>query len=163
MPFRLRDDARKWFSELEGKPPVKSLFDLYYFCLMAGLTTGRRSDPKQGGRTAPEFVQNFIEDFRPAQRLIIGLLIVVELQRLGINLHEKASVRATIRQLVDPQSATNLTDEGMRLLNAYASGGYDYISEMRSSKPYSGDEFLRDFVAFIAKGADQNPMVLTNP
>lgn len=163
MPFRLRDDARKWFSELEGKPPVKSLFDLYYFCLMAGLTTRRRSDPTQGGRTAPEFVQNFIEDYRPAQRLIIGLLIVAELQRLGINLHEKASVRATIRQLVDPQSATNLTDEGMRLLNAYASGGYDYISEMRSSKPYSVDEFLRDFVALIAKGADQNPMVLTNP
>jgi hypothetical protein len=156
MPFRLREDARKWFSEIEGKAPVKSQFDLYYFCLMAGLTTGRRSEPTQGGRAAPEFVQNFIEDYRPAQRLLIGLLIVAELQRLGIDLHEKASVRKTIRDLVDPQSATNLTEAGMRLLNAYASGGYDYISEVRPSKPYAVEEFLRDFVGLIDTGAAQN-------
>lgn len=163
MPFRLRDDARKWFSEIEGKAPIKTQFDLFYFCLMAGLTSGRRSEPTHGGRSAPEFIQNFIEDYRAAQRLIIGLLIVAELQRLGINLHEKASVRKTIQDLVDPQSPTNLTDEGMRLLNAYASGGYDYISEMRSSKPYTVEEFLRDFVGLVGKAASDNAGWVANP
>jgi hypothetical protein len=157
MPFRLREDARRWFSEIEKTAPIKSQFDLFYFCLMTGLMSGRRSDPTHGGRSAPEFVQVFIEDYRAAQRLIIGLLIVAELQRLGINLHEKASVRETIRTLVDPQSPTNLTDEGMRLLNAYASGGYDYISEIRESKPYTVEEFLRDFVGIIGKAASENP------
>ena len=157
MPFRLREDVRKWFSEIEGKPPIRSQFDLFYFCLMAGITSGRRSDPTQGGRSAPEFVQTFIEDYRAAQRLIIGLLVFVELKRLGIDLHEKASVRKTIRGLVDPQSPTSLTDEGMRLLNAYASGGYDYIAEMRSSKPYTVEEFLRDFVGLVGKATSENP------
>lgn len=156
MPFRLREDARKWFSEIEGQFPIKSQFDLYYFCLMAGLTSGRRSEPTHGGRQAPEFVQTFIEDYRAAQRLIIGLLIIAELQRLGIDLHEKGAVRKTIQSLVDPQSPTNLTDEGMRLLNAYASGGYDYISEMRSSKPYTVEEFLRDFVGLVGRAATDN-------
>lgn len=157
MPFRLRDDARRWFSEIEGKAPVKSQFDLFYFCLMAGLMSGRRSEPTDGGRPAPEFVQTFIEDYRPAQRLIIGLLIVAELQRLGIDLHEKAAVRKTIETLVDPQSSTNLTDEGMRLLNAYASGGYDYIAELRTSKPYTVEEFLRDFVGILGTATAANP------
>jgi hypothetical protein len=163
MPFRLREDARKWFSEVEGKPPIKSLFDLFYFCLMAGLLAGRRSDPTHGGRSAPEFVQTFIEDYRAAQRLIIGLLIIVELKKQGIDLHEKASVRKTIQTLVDSQTPTNLTDEGMRLLNAYASGGYDYISEMRSSKPYTVEEFLRDFVGLIGNAATDNPDWPSNP
>ena len=31
MPFSLREDAEKWFSELDGKEPTKTKFDLYYF------------------------------------------------------------------------------------------------------------------------------------
>jgi hypothetical protein len=163
MPFRLREDVRKWFSEIDGKPPVKTQFDLFYFCLMAGLTAGRHSNPTHGGRSAPEFIQTFIDDYRAAQRLIIGLLIVAEVQRLGINLEEKASVRKTIQTLVDPQSPTNLTAEGMRMLNEYASGGYDYISEMRSSKPYTVEEFLRDFVGLVGKAATDNARWAENP
>lgn len=153
MPFRMRQDAERWFSEIEGRAPIRTKFDLFYFCLMAGLMAGRRSDPTAGGRSAPEFVNTFIEDYRGAQRLIIGLLIVAELKRLGINLEEKTSVRRTIQVLVEPHSPTSLTDEGMRLLNSYASGGYDYISEQRSSKPYMVEEFLRDFVGLIAEAA----------
>jgi hypothetical protein len=37
----------------------------------------------------------------------------------------------------------------MRLLNAYASGGYEYISEQRDAKPFTPEEFLRDFVVLI--------------
>jgi hypothetical protein len=84
-------------------------------------------------------------------------LIVAELQRQGINVQEKAAVRDTIQTLVDPQSPTNLTVEGLRMLNAYASGGYDYISQMRSSKPYTTEEFLRDFVGLVGKAATDNP------
>jgi hypothetical protein len=163
MPFRLRQDVIKWFSEIDGKAPVRSRFDLFYFCLIAGLMSGRRSEPTEGGRSAPEFVNSFIEDYRGAQRLIIGLLIVAELKRLGIDLHEKASVRQTIRTLVAPETPTNLTDDGMRLLNAYSSGGYDYIAEQRKSKPYTVEEFLRDFVMLIGEAAASNPGWVTLP
>lgn len=166
MPFRLRQDAEKWFSEIEGKAPIRTKFDLYYFCVMAGLMAGRRSDPSHAGRSAPEFLApsaGFIEDYRGAQRLIIGLLIVAELKRLGIDLREKASVRKTIRDLVDPQSPTSLTVEGIRLLNSYASGGYDYISDRRASKPYTVEEFLRDFIGLIGEATAANAHWQTQP
>jgi len=53
------------------------------------------------------------------------------------------------KRLVDPHSPNQLTDEGMRRMNAYASGGYDYLSEQRETKPYSGEEFLRDYAQLI--------------
>lgn len=149
MAFRLRLDAQKWFSQIDGKAPIRTKFDLFYFCLLAGLMSGRRTDPAQGGRAAPEIVNNFVEDYRGVQRLIVGLLIVAELKKKGINLEEKDAVRKTIRSLVDPHTSTDLTDEGTRLLNAYASGGYEYISEQREAKPFSPEEFLRDFVVLI--------------
>ncbi|MEJ0076824.1 MAG: hypothetical protein WDO17_15510 [Alphaproteobacteria bacterium] len=157
MAFRLRQDAEKWFAEIEGRAPLRTKFDLFYFCLMAGLMAGRRSEPTHAGRTAPEIVNSFVEDYRGVQRLIVGLLITAELKRLGIDLHEKESVRQTIRTLVDPHTQTDLTDEGMRLINAYASGGYDYIAEQRESKPYAVEEFLRDFVGLVAQAAEANP------
>ena len=158
MAFRLRQDAKKWFAEISDKQPFKVDFDIYYFCLIAGLVSGRRSEPAQGGRAAPEFVNNFTEDYLGARRLIVGLLIIAELTHLGIDLHEKQDVRNTIHGLVDPVSQTGLTDEGMRLLNSYASGGYDYFAEKRSSKPYHAEEFLRDFVQLVGSAIDENKL-----
>jgi hypothetical protein len=55
--------------------------------------------------------------------------------------------------LVDPQSPNQLTDDGMRRMNAYASGGYDFLAERRETKPFTGEEFLRDFVQLIDEAA----------
>ena len=156
MPFRLREDAERWFSALDGKEPTKTKFDLYYFCLMAGLASGRTSDAP--GLGAREIVDDFIQDYQPAQRLLIGLLVVSEVRRGGIDLSEKEAVRAVFSRLVTPESKTQLTDEGMRCMNAYASGGYDFLSESRDTAPASPEEFVRDFVGLmesaIASGAE---------
>ena len=156
MPFRLREDAERWFSALDGKEPTKTKFDLYYFCLMAGLASGRTSDAP--GLGAREIVDDFIQDYQPAQRLLIGLLVVSEVRRGGIDLSEKEAVRAVFSHLVTPESKTQLTDEGMRCMNAYASGGYDFLSESRDTAPASPEEFVRDFVGLmesaIASGAE---------
>ena len=147
MPFRLREDAEGWFKALDGKEPAKTKFDLYYFCLVAGLASGRTSDAP--GLGAREIIDEFIQDYQPAQRLLIGLLVTAEVRRGGIDLDEKAAVRAVFRRLVTPGSKTQLTDEGMRCMNAYASGGYDFLSESRESPPASPEEFIRDFVGLI--------------
>lgn len=152
MPFRLREDAERWFRELDGKEPAKTKFDLYYFCLMAGLASGRTSDPSVFG--AREIIDEFIQDYQPAQRLLIGLLVAAEVRRGGIDLSEKAAVRAVFRRLVTPESKTQLTDEGMRCMNAYASGGYDLIAERRDSTPNSPEEFIRDFVGLITDAVE---------
>lgn len=152
MPFRLREDAESWFKELDGKEPAKTKFDLYYFCLMAGLASGRTSDPSAFG--AREIIDEFIQDYQPAQRLLIGLLVAAEVRRGGIDLGEKAAVRAVFTRLVTPASKTQLTDEGMRCMNAYASGGFDYLAESRDSAPASPEEFIRDFVGLVGEAVE---------
>ncbi len=147
MPFRLREDAERWFKELDGKEPAKTKFDLYYFCLVAGLASGRTSDPSAFG--AREIIDEFIQDYQPAQNLLIGLLVTAEVRLSGMDLSEKAAVRGVFKRLVTPGSKTQLTDEGMRCMNAYASGGYDYLAESRDSAPASPEEFIRDFVGLV--------------
>ena len=152
MPFRLREDAERWFAALDGREPAKTKFDLYYFCLMAGLASGRTSDTSRLG--AREIVDEFIQDYQPAQRLLIGLLVAAEVRRRGIDLGEKEAIRGVFACLVTPGSKTQLTDEGMRCMNDYASGGYDFLSESRDVAPASPEEFVRDFVGLIDAGVN---------
>ena len=147
MPFRLREDAERWFAALDGKEPTKTKFDLYYFCLVAGLASRRTSEAS--GLGAREIVDEFIQDYQPAQRLLIGLLVAAEVRRRGIDLGEKEAVREVFACLVTPSSKTQLTDEGMRCMNSYASGGYDFLSESRDMPPASPEEFVRDFVGLM--------------
>ena len=149
--FRLRIDAEKWFSEIYPRSPhIRSKFDLYYFCLMAGFSSGRSNETQLTGAGSKEFVDYFIDDYKPASRLLIGLLVIAELKYKGIDISEKAAVRSLFKALVDANNGSNnLTDEGMRRMNAYASGGFEYLSEKRETKPYSIEEFLRDYVELV--------------
>lgn len=124
---------------------------------MLGLAAGRRSDPSESGHSAPEFVGYFIEDYKMVQRLIISLLIIAELKRHRIDITEKDAVRRTISSLVTPNTSTRLTEEGMRTLNAYASGGYEYLAEQRDYKPYTVEEFLRDYIGLIDDCIEKHP------
>ena len=150
--FRLRSDAEAWFSEIERSPHVRSKFDLYYFCLMAGFATGRSSENQLTSAGSKEFIDYFIDDYKPASRLLIGLLVIAEMKYKGIDVGEKAAVRALFKTLVDANNGNNnLTDEGMKRMNAYASGGFEYLAERRDTKPYSVEEFLRDYVALVGE------------
>lgn len=154
--MRLRNDVEKWFSNIDGKNAIKTKFDLYYICLMLGLSTGRKSDPRQDGRAAPEFIRNFIDDYKPSQQLITGLLIVAEINMLGIDLSEKDAVRKEIRKLVAPNSPSGLSAIGEDALDKYASGGFDYLNSKRDQKPFHTEEFLRDYVNIIREAIDDN-------
>lgn len=149
MSFRLRNRVDKWFSEVDGSEPFSTKFDLYYFCAMVGLASGRRSEPSDSDDTAREIVDHFIQDYQGAQHLVLGLLVIAEARRAGIRLKEKDEVRKIFGRLLTPTSTTGLTDTGMQLLNSYASGGFDFLAESRESKPASPDEFLRDFVQLM--------------
>ena len=147
--FRMRNDARAWLSQISDFEQFRVDFDQYYLCLMAGFASGRSTE----GGASTEMVEAFVEEYKPASRFLIGLLVIAELKKGGIDVSERTAVRALFKRLVDPQSPNSLTDEGMRRMNAYASGGYDYLSERRETKPYSGEEFLRDYVQLIGEAA----------
>lgn len=155
--FRMRQDAENWFSNIRDQKPIRTKFDLYYFCLMMGLATERRSDPAKSCPDYTDFTDNFVGDYKPYQRLIIGLLIRAELSRRGVSVTEKDEVRKFFVDLVNPQNPTNLTDTGMDRLNEYASGGYDYLAEKLDSRPYHVEEFLRTYANFLREAIEQNP------
>lgn len=145
--FQIRSDARKWFKEIADFEHFNTDFDQYYLCLMAGFASNRSNET---GSTN-ELVENFPEDYKEASRFLIGLLVVAELRSAGIDLTEKEAVRERFRDLIDPASSNQLTNTGMRRLNAYASGGFDFLTEERETKPFSGEEFIRDYAQLIEK------------
>ena len=151
MTFRVREDALKWFSELAAD---HTIWDFYYFCLMPGLASGRKRDPTEGRIPTREMIDRFIDSYKPAQQLIIGLLIEAELQKADIDPSEKASVRGVIRRLIAADGPTGLTQVGMDTMNAYASGGYEFLSQSRETKPRSSEEFHRDFVRIMAEAVE---------
>lgn len=153
--FRLRTDAQSWFAEIADAPPFKTKFDVYYLCLLAGLASGRAAELSSAANPATDLVEKFVEDYRPVSRLIIGLLVTAELKKNGIDVSEKTQVRSLFKRLVDSESPNSLTEMGMRRLNAYASGGYEYLAEQRDMKPYTAEEFIQGYTSLIEEAVEK--------
>lgn len=125
MPFRLRRDARKWFKDVESGFDID--FDMYYLCLMAGLAERRKEDVVLAETT--ELVDEFPIIYRPRGRLIVSLFLSRELKELGIKLTERITLHSELQKLIDPLSASHLSEVGMRELNRYSYGGFDVLSQ----------------------------------
>ena len=147
MSFRLREDTERWFKEIKEQHPFKLKWDIYYYCLLIGLSYFRRST--LSNLRAEEFYKSFADDYKPAQNLIVGLLIHAETVKLGIDLSDKDGVRSVVRQILDASTPTGLSDEGARLMNEYASGGFDVILENKIPPPYSATEFFQSYKQLV--------------
>jgi hypothetical protein len=148
MDFQLREDARKWFKDISDHYPL--LFDLYYLCLMAGFASGRRNT-EIGSDDVKGLVENFPGEFRSRGRLLVGLLINTELSRLGIDLDERDDVYSRVAKLVDPNSPSYMSNEGVRLMNQYAHGGFDALCEYFGDRPRSIETFIRKYFRCISE------------
>ncbi|MGD1711908.1 hypothetical protein [Dapis sp. BLCC M172] len=154
--FKLREDVYEWFSNIKvgQTQQVKTLFDLYYLCLMMGLATKSKNNPSERCKCR-DFIDYFVSDYQSQQNLIIGLLIRAELENLGISLDEKDATKKQLSKLINPSSQTNLDDEdGIDKMNAYASGGFDYLREKFGSKPYHLEDFLQRYVKILREAID---------
>lgn len=149
--FRLRKDAEKWFGEIADAPPFKVKWDVYYLCLMAGFASGRSSETA----AATDLTERYVEEYRPARHFLIGLLVIAELRLTGVNRSDKAQVRELFKKLVQPNGTNDLTDLGMKRMNSYASGGYEYLAENRDQRPFSVEEFLQSYPALIAEALER--------
>ena len=56
---------------------------------MAGFASGRSNET---GSTT-EMVENFVDDYKEASRFLIGLLVMAELKKAGIEIFEREAVR----------------------------------------------------------------------
>ncbi|WP_114954998.1 hypothetical protein [Sphingosinicella terrae] len=155
--FRIREDAYAWFSNVEKTLPNGTIFDLYYFCAVTGLVTGSSDDPVRAGMPTKEMVDYFVNDYKPSQSFLLAMLVIAELKKRKVDLSEEEEVRSTFRELIGGNGDSYLRDEGTRRLNAYASGGYDYLAERFDQKPQSSEEFLRQFADIVGKAAREGP------
>lgn len=151
MSFRLRSDAEKWFGDLyPGDIQLK--FDIYYFCLMAGFTAGRTS--KLTSSDKPAFVDDFPQDYRLQQNLLLAGLIDADLRSTlarQVTARDKTEVHnAVSRLLTATGTTTHLSNAGAALMNEYASGGFDVLVEEIGDKPRKLATFLRTFAKVIS-------------
>lgn len=129
MSFRLSHTASQYFSKLDrssksGKFPFK--WDKYYLCFMAGAMRGELGDEPPG---TDEFEKEFIMVYRPNKMQIVASLIAAELERQGIDSSVETEVSQVMNQVLDPESNTSLSTAGHTLMNRYAQGGFEILSE----------------------------------
>jgi len=141
MPFRLRKDAREWFKGISDELTLD--FDIYYFCLMAGLATGKKAFPP--ANEATDLAQDFPGEYRSRGRLIVSLLLTRELRRMGIEFTERITLHKEIAKLIDPLSSTHLSTSGMDEINHYSFGGFDVLADWFEDRPRHLETFLPQY------------------
>ncbi|WP_414463547.1 hypothetical protein [Hyphomicrobium sp. DY-1] len=146
MSFAFPKGARDFFKGIDKQSGQKFImFDQYYCCLLVGLE-GRQIGNEEDLEGEP-FIVAYPEDYRAQADIIAGLLIDAELDRKAIAPEDKASIEQEMVKLLNPTSATRLSDEGNRLLNLYAAEGFRLVHD-RMMPPGSLEEFLVAYHGF---------------
>jgi hypothetical protein len=154
MSFKMRPEVDDWFRHIFKQGPIQTKFDLYYFCLMMGLAEGK-GEP---ANNAVEFVDYFVGDYKQSQRLVLGLLVLAEIARLGLEVTDRNEVQNLVNKYLDPSNPTQLKDEGFARLNDYANAGFSLIaSAMDGAKPYQVETFLQWYARELGKRINANP------
>ena len=146
MPFKLLKDAKPWFRDVREELSID--FDVYYFCLIAGLAAGRKRLIVKG-EDASDLVQDFPGDYRSRGRLLVALLLTRELRSLGINFNERTVLHKEISKIIDPLSASHLSAVGLEEMNKYSYGGFDVLTEWFEDRPRFLEVFLPKFVSKV--------------
>ena len=146
MSFRLRKDTRNWFQDISVDFVVD--FDMYYFCLVAGLSEGGRQIEIKTADTT-ELVDYFPGPYKEKSRVIIALFLATEIERMGIPIGDREAVHKQISNLVDPRTPSQLSEEGMKLMNQISYAGFEILTERFDDRPRSTEAFLTNFNNFI--------------
>jgi len=152
MSFRLSDNARKYFDEIENSSSTgqfNSMWDKYYFAAMIGIKARDRVSTDDEPSVEP-FVDSVIEDFRDQKFEIYAALISAEVERQYIPKDEEDEIRDLMLSILDSNDPTQLSDHGKQLLNCYAERGYK-ILQSSGPKPTEFDQFLRRYHQILEK------------
>lgn len=151
MAFKMRTEVDEWFAKIfkAKDSPLTTKFDYYYLCLMMGLAK-RKADTLTSGS---EFVPYFVNDYRPVQNLIIGLLIAVEAGLQGVDLKNRSAIKKLLSLYVSPEPSVALTADGFQRLNDYANGGFNTIVSAYPEVPWVAADFLQWYLREVSPGS----------
>lgn len=153
MSFKHHKSAPAFFQKLMPGGPGRfgTQFDAYYYCLMCGLDRRRLGAEVDVGN---EFNKEYVQTYQPYADLIAGLLVDAELLRINISLDDVKSVEKRMVDLLEPVSTSKLKPEGLALLNRYAAGGFEVISDAFAAPPQSLEEFFTTYQSLWPKTED---------
>lgn len=150
MRFKISKSAQSFFSDiisLGGSHAAREVgkfahqFDVYYCCALIGMAAcqidGDTSD-------LTDMIQDYPKAYIENKNFIAGLLVASEAKRLGIDADSPMLEGMMLQYLSNDD--TFLSEEGVKILNAYALKGYHLIHEFPlEEKPTSREEFLEAF------------------
>ncbi len=136
--FRMPRDADRWFRGIADQSPLKTKFDLYYLCLVAGLQEVRLSSSVE----KTDFYEAFPKEYESSRFEVLGLLILAEMHREGLDFSDSDSVQSVISRLISPDTPSRLSTDGFDKMNQYAAGGFDVLGESFGERPQDVYFFL---------------------
>lgn len=142
MPFKLRREAKDWFKDLEKD--LDRDWDMYYFCLLAGLAVEKKADGTNDEQTLNMY-DRFPTEYKDKSDLLLGLFTSVELKATGIDENNKKQTHEAISSLIEPRSLTGLSPNGLNLMNRYADFGFDILRDWFEERPRTLEAFLPKF------------------
>jgi len=151
-PFRIRNDAKKWFKNIRDDG-FNTDFDSFYICFLVGVLTSTRKENVLTSETS-ELVDYFPDRFRERAKLLVGVFLTTELNILGIQMKEKKIVHNAIIKLVKPESPSYLSEEGVKLFNSYAAGGFEKLLDWFDEKPIRLATFLRELTRAVRDNSE---------
>lgn len=126
------------------------LLDAYYASLMVGLMRlkfGKKEDLEES-----YFIDYYPDSFIPSREYIAGLIVNGALCHLETKDYSKQGLEKTLVRLLDPNSTTRLSKDGLESANLYACHGFAVLEKEFKVKPSSVPDFLIRYNQLWADG-----------
>lgn len=142
MGFKLSDNAQAYYKQIKKRSKSGNfviMFDFYYLCCIMGML--KEKLPQIG--TEQDFIRVFPSEYYKQRYHLLGLLIIAEVRRTGLDTTNRKNLESFMLNLVSMDNPIHLSDDGEKYLNRYAEGGYQIIFEEIGS--------MEDYTSFMIK------------
>lgn len=150
MHFRMSKSAQAFFSNIisfdgshgsDEKSKFSFQFDVYYCCALLGMAACQIDEDTSDLK---DLTENYPKPYLENKNYIAGLLVASEAKRQNIDV-DSSELEGVMLQYLSNDD-TLLSEEGVKMLNAYALKGFHLIHEFPlEEKPTSREEFLEAF------------------
>lgn len=117
------------------------MFDVYYCCALIGMA---KCEIDSDDTNMHDIIQGYPGPYRESKAYIAGLLVASESKRKGIEA-QNPSLETVMLEYITSEDDSLLTDQGVKILNAYSLRGARLLQDLMPDKPTSREEFLLQF------------------
>ena len=130
MSFLIHPGANEYFKPFKGKdnmsPLFKDMFDLYYYSFLIGISANKRNTELEG---AYEIVRDWPSSYSASKLPIINLLIIGYMKENNYDVDNQTFADRVLKSLIDHNSNSNLSSEGILRMNQFAYYGFEVLQE----------------------------------